>query len=193
MDRGDLLVRELGVRGQHRVQVAAHVPAALSCCLSLLSGSGLEGADAARQRLVAMTPGCVVITLALHMWVRTQRAGSAQAARRHRVIFRSCRERSRHSVQNFRGCAITYTPMTANCGPCICTNPQILSVSDNVNHWAHHLGRLSQGERHSISSRPEIVQISSNTRPAEIVLDIELEVSSIHFQFTTVTTTPTWS
>ena len=73
------------------------------------------------------------------------------------------------------------------------SNPQILSVSDNVNHWAHHLGRLSQDEHHSISSRPEIVQISSNTRPAEIVLDIEVEVSSIHFQFTTVTTTPTWS
>ena len=63
----------------HLGGVAAHVPAALSCCLSLLSGSGLDGADAARQRLVAMTPGCVGPAHVGSDAARWQCAGSAQA------------------------------------------------------------------------------------------------------------------
>ena len=169
---------------------AAHVPAALSCCLSLLSGSGLDGADAARQRLVAMTPGCVGPAHVGSDAARRQCAGSAQAQSHFPFLQRAIQT----LCSEFSGmCNNLHTDDSELWSMYLYTNPQILSVSDNVNHWAHHSGRLSQGERHSISSRPEIVQIYSNTRPAEIVLDIELEVSSIHFQFTTVTTTPTCS
>ena len=106
----------------HLGGVAAHVPAALSCCLSLLSGSGLDGADAARQRLVAMTPGCVGPAHVGSDAARRQCAGSAQAQSHfpflHRAIQTLCSE--------FSGMCNNLHTDDSEFGPCIC---QILKYS----------------------------------------------------------------
>ena len=165
------------------------IPAALSCCSSLLSGSGRDGADAARQRLVAMTPGCVGPAHVGSDAARRQCAGSAQAQSHFPFLQRAIQT----LCSAFLGMCNNLHTDGSELWSMYLNKSSNTQCRDNVNHWAHHSRRLSQGERRSISSRPEIVQISSNTRPAEIVLDIELRLSSIHFQFTTFTTTPTWS